>query len=106
MAWRAEQRSRLQQRASCSACKQGALLPCSACPPTLPCDPACAADKLAGLATFLTARYNFGGTLFVARVLDARGRRLRPVHVEDGGHALRLAGAALQVRAKLRTPSC
>lgn len=32
-----------------------------------------------------------------AQVLDSRGKAVRPVVVKDGEHAMKLAGAALQV---------
>jgi hypothetical protein len=58
---------------------------CAAAPP----------EKLAGLAAFLSVRYNFGGTHFACRVLDAAGREARPLPVRNGKHALQLAAAAL-----------
>lgn len=51
--------------------------------------------KLAGLATFLTARLNFGGTLFVSRVLNSSGHAQPPAAPASPAHALRLAGAVL-----------
>ncbi|PRW34013.1 group-specific [Chlorella sorokiniana] len=53
-------------------------------------------DKLVGLATFLTVRYDFGGQLFSSKVLDSRGKAVRPMMVKDGEQAMKLAGAALQ----------
>lgn len=66
------------------------------CPPvalTLPAPPADA--KLAGLATFLTARKNFGGTLFISCVLNSTGHAQPPATPSSPAQALRLAGAAL-----------
>ncbi|KAL4419187.1 hypothetical protein ABPG77_007777 [Micractinium sp. CCAP 211/92] len=51
--------------------------------------------KLAGLATFFTARLNFGGTLFISRVLNSSGHAQSPAAPSSPAHALRLAGAAL-----------
>jgi hypothetical protein len=57
--------------------------------------PSAAEHKLVALATFLTVRFDFGGTKFAARVLDSHGHTVHPVHVHDGKHARKLLEAGL-----------
>ena len=62
------------------------------------------AERLAGLATLLTQRWDYGGTRLASSVRDAAGNAVKRVHVRDEGHALALVAAALEVRAARPRP--